>query len=72
MDKEDISRSSLKRSAKVDSEDTVQSTPENSEVSDDKKFLEVCIEEKQSDISSVGNGNEHEQNDSNQRPPEKV
>jgi len=67
LDKEDISRSSLKRSAKIDSEDTAQSTPENSEASDDKKFLEVCIEEKQSDIPSVGNGNEHEQNDSNPR-----
>ena len=77
LDKEDISRPSLKRSAKVDSEDTVQDSPENSEVTEgDQNFLEVCIEEQNTDIPEVGVGIEHGENNSNNNSnlklPEKV
>ena len=72
MDKEDISRPSLKRSAKVESDETVQNTPENSEASGDKNFLEVCIEETQTDVPDLGNGKSHEENSSNEEAVEKV
>ena len=39
---------------------------------DNKKFLDICIEETQTDIPDFGGGTEHEENDSKKNPSEKV
>ena len=72
MDREDISGSSSGRSPKTESVDSGQDILEDSEVNDNKKFLDICIEETQTDIPDVGGGTELEENDSKKNPSEKV
>merc|ERR1711892_151777 len=72
LDREDISGSSSGRSPKTESVDSGQDILEDSEVNDNKKFLDICIEETQTDIPDVGGGTELEENDSKKNPSEKI